>query len=104
MHCHHLYLSNIKQPYLYHFCSKNLGFSKQSPLAVGSWCLSGMTFLMQVDVPISVGIEAFSRIAPAVPIISNVIISENLFELLTASNGGRLQFSIYDKYLIALER
>ncbi|GMN56737.1 hypothetical protein TIFTF001_025851 [Ficus carica] len=59
---------------------------------------------VNVDVPISVGIEAFSRIAPAVPIISNVIISENLFEVLTASNGGRLQFSIYDKYLIALER
>lgn len=59
---------------------------------------------MQVDECISVGIEAFSRIASAVPIIANVVISENLFEVLTASTGGRLQFSIYDKYLNALER
>ncbi|XP_024020266.1 uncharacterized protein LOC21402869 [Morus notabilis] len=59
---------------------------------------------VHVDECISVGIEAFSRIAPAVPIIANVIISENLFEVLTASTGGRLQFSIYDKYLNALER
>lgn len=59
---------------------------------------------MQVDEDISVGVEAFSRIAPAVPIISNVVISENLFEVLTTSTDGRLQFFIYDKYLGALER
>ena len=59
---------------------------------------------MQLDEEISVGIEAFSRIAPAVPIIANVIISENIFEVLTTSTGGRLQFSIYEKYLSGLER
>ncbi|XP_057519257.1 uncharacterized protein LOC130799964 [Amaranthus tricolor] len=52
----------------------------------------------------TVGLEAFSRIAPAVPIIANVVISKNLFQVLTASTGGRLQYSIYEKYLIGLER
>ncbi|KAG7944618.1 hypothetical protein I3843_15G111100 [Carya illinoinensis] len=60
--------------------------------------------LLNVNEDISVGGEAFSRIASAVPIIANVIISENLFEVLTKSTGGRLQFSIYDKYLSGLER
>ncbi|KAE8710696.1 VQ motif-containing family protein [Hibiscus syriacus] len=60
--------------------------------------------LINLDDDLSVGMEAFSRIAPAVPIIANVIICENLFEVLTISTGGRLQFSIYDKYLNGLER
>lgn len=59
---------------------------------------------MQLDEDLSVGVEAFSRIASAVPTIANVIISENIFEVLTASTGGRLQFSTYDKYLSGLER
>ncbi|WCJ21945.1 hypothetical protein M5689_004055 [Euphorbia peplus] len=59
---------------------------------------------VNVEEDLTVGLEAFSRIAPAVPIIANVIISENLFEALTLSTGGRLQFSIYDKYLNGLER
>ncbi|XP_021909476.1 uncharacterized protein LOC110823411 [Carica papaya] len=59
--------------------------------------------LLNIDGDASVGVEAFSRIAPAVPIIANVIISENLFEVLTSSTGGRLQFSVYDKYLTALD-
>lgn len=59
---------------------------------------------MQLNEDLSVGIEAFSRIAPSVPIIANVIISENLFEVLATSTGGRLQFSTYDKYLSGLER
>ncbi|KAK1372055.1 DUF639 domain-containing protein [Heracleum sosnowskyi] len=57
-----------------------------------------------IDEDATVGLDAFSRIAPAVPIISNVIISENLFEVLTMSTDGRLQFSSYDKYLVGLER
>ncbi|CAK9167832.1 unnamed protein product [Ilex paraguariensis] len=60
--------------------------------------------LLNVDADVTVGVEAFSRIAPAVPIIANVIISENLFEVLTASTGDRLQFSVYEKCLTALER
>ncbi|XP_048228453.1 uncharacterized protein LOC8271829 isoform X4 [Ricinus communis] len=60
--------------------------------------------LVNIDEDLTVGLEAFSRIAPAVPIIANVIISENLFEVLTMSTGGRLHFSTYDKYLSGLER
>ncbi|XP_068503313.1 uncharacterized protein [Phaseolus vulgaris] len=60
--------------------------------------------LTHVDEDISVGLEAFCRIAPSIPIIANVIISENLFEALSSSTGGRLQFPIYDKYLSGLER
>ncbi|XP_020211416.1 uncharacterized protein LOC109796167 [Cajanus cajan] len=60
--------------------------------------------LTNVDEDISVGLEAFCRIAPSIPIIANVIISENLFEVLSSSTGGRLQFPIYDKYLTGLER
>lgn len=60
--------------------------------------------LNKVDEDVSVCLEAFCRIAPAVPIIANVIICENLFEALSSSTGGRLQFSIYDKYLSGLEK
>lgn len=60
--------------------------------------------LLSLDEVPSVGLEAFARLAPAVPVIANVIISENLFEVLTASAGGRLNFFIYDKYLNGLER
>ncbi|KAH1234177.1 hypothetical protein AAZX31_09G166300 [Glycine max] len=60
--------------------------------------------LTNVDEDISVGLEAFCRIAPSIPIIANVIISENLFEVLSSSTDGRLQFPIYDKYLTGLER
>lgn len=58
----------------------------------------------KVDEEVSVGLEAFCRIAPSIPIIANVIISETLFEVLSSSTGGRLQFPIYDKYLSGLER
>ncbi|KAK8583653.1 hypothetical protein V6N12_067915 [Hibiscus sabdariffa] len=60
--------------------------------------------LINLDDDLSVGMESFSRIAPAVPIIANVIICGNLFEVLTISTGGRLRFSVYDKYLNGLER
>lgn len=59
---------------------------------------------LQVDEDVSVGVEAFSRIASAVPIVANVVISENLFAVLTKTTGSRLQFAIYDKYLSGLER
>ncbi|KAL4573509.1 hypothetical protein LXL04_020318 [Taraxacum kok-saghyz] len=59
---------------------------------------------IDIDEDASVGIEAFSRIAAAVPIIANVIISDYIFEYLTASTGSRLLFSTFDKYLNGLER
>ncbi|XP_077243918.1 uncharacterized protein LOC143884303 [Tasmannia lanceolata] len=60
--------------------------------------------LLKVDVENTVGREAFSRIAPAIPSVADVITSADLFEVLTASTGGRLPFSIYEKYLGGLER
>nr|GLL17492.1 uncharacterized protein LOC109172326 [Ipomoea trifida] len=57
-----------------------------------------------MDEDVTVGVEAFSRIAVAVPIIANVIVSDNIFSVLSSSTGGRLQFAIYDKYLSGLER
>ncbi|CAN6584903.1 unnamed protein product [Malus baccata var. baccata] len=60
--------------------------------------------LLNLDEDLSVGVEAFSRIAPAVPIIANVITSENIFKVLASSSDGRLQFFTYDKYLSGLER
>ncbi|XP_020887636.1 uncharacterized protein LOC9321319 isoform X2 [Arabidopsis lyrata subsp. lyrata] len=60
--------------------------------------------LLSVEEDATVSLEAFSRIAPAVPIIADVIICENLFKMLTSATGGRLQFSVYDKYLYGLER
>nr|XP_043612474.1 uncharacterized protein LOC122584333 [Erigeron canadensis]XP_043612479.1 uncharacterized protein LOC122584333 [Erigeron canadensis] len=59
---------------------------------------------MDIEEDASVGIEAFSRIAPAVPVIADVIISDYIFEFLTTSTGGRLQYSTFDKYLIGLDR
>uniref|UniRef100_A0A1D1Z6J6 Methionyl-tRNA formyltransferase n=1 Tax=Anthurium amnicola TaxID=1678845 RepID=A0A1D1Z6J6_9ARAE len=60
--------------------------------------------VLKVDKESTVGIEAFSRIAPAVAIIADVITSANIFDVLASSTGGRLSFSIYDKYLVALDR
>ncbi|CAL1401855.1 unnamed protein product [Linum trigynum] len=60
--------------------------------------------LPNADEDPTVGLDAFSRIAPAVPLIANVVISENLFQVLTVSTDDRLQFSIFDKYLSGLER
>ncbi|CAN1324919.1 hypothetical protein LINPERPRIM_LOCUS33291 [Linum perenne] len=60
--------------------------------------------IANVDGDLTVGLEAFSRIAPAVPLIANVVVSENLFQVLTMSSDGRLQFSVFDKYLSGLER
>ncbi|KAL6545489.1 hypothetical protein OROGR_009363 [Orobanche gracilis] len=53
---------------------------------------------------VTVGIKAFSRIAPAVPLIANVIVSDKIFEVLADSSCNRLHFSVYDKYLLRLER
>ncbi|XP_073059674.1 uncharacterized protein [Primulina eburnea] len=57
-----------------------------------------------LDNDATVGIEAFSRITPAVPIFSNVIVADKIFEVLSDSTSRRLHFSIYDQYLIQLER
>lgn len=60
--------------------------------------------LLKVDTETSVGPEAFARVAPAIPTIADMITACNLFDVLTASNRGRLPFLIYDKYLGGLEK
>lgn len=60
--------------------------------------------LLKVEEDATVGMGAFSRIAPAVPVIADIVICENLFEVLTSLTDGRLQFATFDKYLTALER
>ncbi|KAL8519780.1 hypothetical protein ACS0TY_010644 [Phlomoides rotata] len=59
---------------------------------------------VQVDDKKTVGAEAFSRIAPACPVIADVTTVQNLFDVLTSSSGSRLHFLIYDKYLRSLEK
>ncbi|KAJ6349697.1 hypothetical protein OIU78_006000 [Salix suchowensis] len=59
---------------------------------------------VQVDDTITVGREAFARIAPACPAVADVITVHNLFDSLTASSDSRLHFLIYDKYLRSLDK
>lgn len=59
---------------------------------------------LQVDKERTVGLDAFSRIAPAIPSIADVVSCSNLFNGLTASTGGRLSFANYEKYLSTLNR
>lgn len=59
---------------------------------------------LHADDDVTIGVEAFSRIAPAVPVVADVVVSDKIFEVLAASTNNRLHFSVYDKYLIRLER
>ncbi|CAM0945786.1 unnamed protein product [Alopecurus aequalis] len=59
---------------------------------------------VKVEVDSTVSLEAFSRIAPAIPTIADVVTSSNLFDALSSTSGGRLPFPVYDKYLAGLDR
>lgn len=59
---------------------------------------------VQVDDKKTVGPEAFARIAPACPLVADIITVHNLFDALTSSSGGQLHFLIYDKYLGSLNK
>lgn len=59
---------------------------------------------LQVDKERTVGADAFSRIAPAIPSVADVVSCSNLFNILTASTGRRLSFANYEKYLSTLNR
>ncbi|KAL4362335.1 hypothetical protein GQ457_04G012310 [Hibiscus cannabinus] len=111
--------SQYARNFLEYCCFKALGLSTQVMGHLADKKFRRLTFDMMVaweaptassqypvnlDDDLSVGAEAFTRIAPAVPIIANVIICENLFSVLTFSTAGRLHFSVYDKYLNGLER
>ncbi|XP_062223383.1 uncharacterized protein LOC133922186 isoform X2 [Phragmites australis] len=60
--------------------------------------------IVKVEVDSTVSLEAFTRIAPAIPTIADVVTCSNLFDVLSCSSGGRLSFSVYDKYLSGLDR
>jgi hypothetical protein len=60
--------------------------------------------LIQVGVESSVGVDAFARLAPAVPLIADVVTANFLFETLTASTVGRLPFPLYDKFVKELDK
>ncbi|KAG2545026.1 hypothetical protein PVAP13_9KG400942 [Panicum virgatum] len=59
---------------------------------------------VKAEVDSTVSLEAFARIAPAIPTIADVVTCSNLFDVLSCSSGGRLPFSVYDKYLSELDR
>ncbi|KAL5207788.1 hypothetical protein ABZP36_032223 [Zizania latifolia] len=65
---------------------------------------SSSQLTVKVEVDSTVSLEAFSRIAPAIPTIADVVICSNLFDVLSSSSGGRLTFPVYDKYLAGLDR
>ncbi|XP_044952780.1 uncharacterized protein LOC123402882 isoform X2 [Hordeum vulgare subsp. vulgare] len=65
---------------------------------------SSSQLTVKVEVDTTVSLEAFSRIAPAIPTIADVVTSSNLFDVLSSTSGGRLPFPVYDKYLAGLDR
>ncbi|XP_020577161.1 uncharacterized protein LOC110022518 [Phalaenopsis equestris] len=52
----------------------------------------------------TVGLDAFLRIAPATPIIADIITCSNIFDVLANPSSGRLSFAAYEKYLGGLDR
>ncbi|XP_057424539.1 uncharacterized protein LOC130718090 isoform X2 [Lotus japonicus] len=65
---------------------------------------SSTNMAVQVDDQKTVGLEAFSRIAPVCAPIADVITVHNLFDALTSSSGRRLHFLVYDKYIRFLDK
>lgn len=52
----------------------------------------------------TVVLEAFARLAPAIPILADIITVHPQWEALTNTTGGRLPFQLYDKYLTELDK
>jgi hypothetical protein len=50
------------------------------------------------------GVDAFARLAPAVPLIADVVTANFLFETLTTSTVGRLPFPLCDKFFKELDK
>lgn len=110
--------SNYAKNFLEYCCFRALAVSTQVTGYLADTKFRRLTFDMmlaweapsakhsavKVDRDSTVGVEAFSRIAPAIPIIADVITSSNLFDVLTNSTGGRLPFGIYEKYLGGLDK
>ncbi|XP_060205558.1 uncharacterized protein LOC132633272 [Lycium barbarum] len=111
--------SQYARNFLEYCCFRALALSIQVNGYLGDKQFRRLTFDMMVawefpaassqpfasmDEDATAGLEAFSRIASAVPIIANVIVTDSIFGVLTSSTGSRLLFSVYDKYLTYLER
>ncbi|XP_074562385.1 uncharacterized protein LOC141818867, partial [Curcuma longa] len=111
--------SNYARNFLEYCCFRTLALSTQVSGHLSDKTFRRLTFDMmlaweapaaesqptlKVDKERTAGIEAFSRIAPAIPTIADVITCFNLFDVLTTSTGGRLTFAVYEKYLGALDR
>jgi hypothetical protein len=64
---------------------------------------SGLTPMM-VNVESTVGVDAFVRLAPAIPTVADAITVHCQFDALTASTASHLPFTIYDKYLTEIDK
>lgn len=62
------------------------------------------TNLLQAEVEQTVGLEAFARLAPAIPAVADIVTVHPQWEALTATTGGRLPYQLYDKYLTELDK
>jgi hypothetical protein len=60
--------------------------------------------VLKVNVEGTVGPDAFIRLAPAIPTVANVITVHHQFDALTASTAGHLPFTVYDKYLVEIDK
>ncbi|KAI5064365.1 hypothetical protein GOP47_0021035 [Adiantum capillus-veneris] len=60
--------------------------------------------IIKVDTERAVGREAFVRLGPAIAGVADPVTVVCQFDALTAASGGRLQFSVYDKYLGELDK
>lgn len=52
----------------------------------------------------TVVLGAFARLAPAIPILADIVTVHPQWEALTNTTGGRLPFQLYDKYLTELDK
>ncbi|KAL2624328.1 hypothetical protein R1flu_008573 [Riccia fluitans] len=59
---------------------------------------------MLVEVESTVGSEAFARVAPAIPLVADIISVHQQFDSLTSGTGGRLPYPIFEKYLSELDK
>jgi hypothetical protein len=66
-----------------------------------------MTILLtfwQAEVQQTVGMEAFARLAPAIPAVADIVTVHPQWEALTATTGARLPFQLYDRFLTELDK
>ncbi|CAL9042335.1 unnamed protein product [Musa banksii] len=81
-------------------CSNHPEFDDDNEGSLFYACATRMA--SQIDGKMTVGLEAFARIASACASVADPITVHNLFDALTSSSGGCLHFLIYDKYLKSL--